>query len=306
MGKPILSVEHIGKSFGRKKIINDVTFSLSPGEVFGFLGPNGAGKTTLIRIILGLVRSNQGIVSINGFDTRKSFKQAISQTGAVVEIPRFYLYLSGYQNLNLVRNLHPGTPKKKIEEVLEIVGLGERGFDKVGTYSLGMKQRLGLARAIINDPKIVFLDEPMNGLDPQGMYDIRVLIKRLQRESGITFFITSHLLHEVEQVCDTIAVLKEGEILTQGNIHELLASESETVVIHTPEPEPAAAALTGIPYVRSFDILPGKLLVHIDRNTSAELTRLLVSRKLEIQYIIPQKHSLEEFFFKMAHGGEDS
>lgn len=306
MSKPILSVEHIGKSFGRKKVINDVTFSLSPGEVFGFLGPNGAGKTTLIRIILGLVRPNQGAVSINGFDTRKSFKQAISHTGAVVEIPRFYLYLSGYQNLSLIRNLHPGTPKKKIEEVLEIVGLGVRGFDKVGTYSLGMKQRLGLARAIINDPKIVFLDEPMNGLDPQGMYDIRALIKRLQRESGITFFITSHLLHEVEQVCDTIAVLKEGEILTQGNIHELLASESETVVIHTPESEKAAAALNGVSYVRSFDILPGKLLVHIDRKTSADLTRLLVSQNFEIQYVIPQKHSLEEFFIKMAHGGEGS
>ena len=229
----ILDVVGIEKKFGRKKVLRGVSLHLQRGEVFGFLGPNGAGKTTLIRIILGLIRPEQGSVCINGYNITKNFKRAIAHVGAIVESPKFYPYLSGYQNMLLAKNLHPHIPESEIHEKLSAVGLADRGKDKVITYSLGMKQRLGIARALINNPKIVFLDEPMNGLDPQGMHDIRMLIKKLQREDDLTFFITSHLLHEVEQVCDTIAVLKEGRVVASGNIAELLHRDSEFVEVYT-------------------------------------------------------------------------
>ncbi|MDW7649910.1 MAG: ABC transporter ATP-binding protein [Bacillota bacterium] len=303
MKNRVLQVNGIWKSFGRKQIIKGVSLSLSQGEVFGFIGPNGAGKTTLIRIILGLVRPNQGTVQINGFDIRKNFKRAISGVGAVVENPRFYPYLSGYQNLLLIRNLHPDVPKTKVSEALEIVGLADRGKDKVLTYSLGMKQRLGLARSLVNNPKIVFLDEPMNGLDPQGMYDIRELIKQLRREHGITFFITSHLLHEVEQLCDNVAVLKDGITIADGPIRHLLQSDSETVEIY-PHSSAAAGILQGLSFIRSVVAAGDKLTVEIDKGTSAELNRILVKKNIDVSYLIPKKHSLEEYFIRMAHGGE--
>ncbi len=231
----ILEVADIHKSFGSKKVLNAVNIAVSPGEVFGFLGPNGAGKTTTVRVILGLVKPDQGTVMINGYNIKVSFKQGIASVGAVVETPRFYEFLSGYQNILLIANLHRNIPKRRTEEVLKITGLSERAQDLVGTYSLGMKQRLGIARALINDPKLIFLDEPMNGLDPQGIFEIRELIKRLANEQGTTFFLTSHLLHEVEQVCNRIAILNKGQLLIQGRVDDLLSNGSETVEIHTKE-----------------------------------------------------------------------
>jgi ABC-type multidrug transport system ATPase subunit len=162
--------------------------------VFGFLGPNGAGKTTTIRMILGLIKADSGSAEINGYDTKKDFLKAISSVGAVIKTPEFYSYLSAYQNLALIRNLHPNVPKKRIGEILDIVGLADRAADKVDTYSLGMKQRLGIARALLNYPKLVILDEPTNGLDPQGIKEVREMILQLALEQDITFFISSHLL----------------------------------------------------------------------------------------------------------------
>jgi len=211
----VLEVFRINKSFGSKRVVSDLSFNVAKGDIFGFLGPNGAGKTTTIRMMLGLISIDSGSVKINGFDIRKNFSQAIGRVGAVVETPNFHLYLSGYRNLKLVANLHPEVPKSRIEEVLEIVGLASRAGDKVKTYSLGMKQRLGLARALLNQPSLVFLDEPTNGLDPQGIIEIREMISQLAIEQDITFFITSHQLHEVEQICNKVAILKEGRLLAK-------------------------------------------------------------------------------------------
>ena len=305
MGNTVLEISQVEKSFGKHKVLHNVSLKVVKGQVFGFLGPNGAGKTTLIRVILGLIRPDKGIIHIDGFNLQTNFRQAIEHVGAVVETPKFYPHLSAYQNLLLVRNLHRNLPKSRIPEVLEIAGLSARAHDKVGTYSLGMKQRLGIARALLNYPKLVFLDEPMNGLDPQGIIEVRSLIHQLQHQ-GISLFITSHLLHEVEQVCDQIAIIKNGSILTQGSLTELLRSDLEVVEIYTKDLLETHHALADVAFVHKCTITPSFLLVELDRGSTEQLIRFLVKRNLHLQYLIPRKHSLEEFFMELAYEGSIS
>jgi ABC-2 type transport system ATP-binding protein len=299
----ILQVANVHKSFGSKKVLNEVNIAISPGEVFGFLGPNGAGKTTTVRVILSLVRPDQGTIMINGYNIKERFKQAIACVGAVVETPKFYLCLSGYQNILLMANLHRNIPRSRIEQVLKIAGLTERAQDPVGTYSLGMKQRLGIARALINDPKLIFLDEPMNGLDPQGIFEVRELIRRLANEQGTTFFLTSHLLHEVEQVCNRIAILNKGQILIQGSVDDLLANDSETVEIHTKETSRTQQALQEVAYIRRFTRLDEhRVIVEIDKGLSGRLNRHLINLGIEVEYLVPNNQSLENLYMELIQG----
>lgn len=302
MDNHILAVSNLHKSFGSKKVIKGVNLLVSPGDVFGFLGPNGAGKTTLIRMLLGLVYPDQGAIKINGFDLKRDFKKAISSIGAVVEAPKFYPHLSGYQNIALIANLRKGITKDRITEVLDIVGLSKRGEDKVGTYSLGMKQRLGIAGALVHNPKVVLLDEPMNGLDPQGMVKIREMITHLSAHQKTTFIITSHLLNEIEQICNKIAILKEGQILAQGKVDELLCKKSEIVELYTENSEQAFNSLQNAHYVRSISQFKDKLILEINKDCSGELTRFLVSRNIEVKYLIPKKQSLEDYFIMKTKG----
>lgn len=302
MGKYILELNNIHKSFGSKKVIKGVNLEVLPQDVFGFLGPNGAGKTTIIRIILGLIYPSQGEIFIDGYNIHNDFNKAIANVGAVVETPKFYPYLSGYQNLLLVANLHKNLPKNRILEVLELVGLTDRAEDKAGTYSLGMKQRLGIARALINDPKLIFLDEPMNGLDPQGMFEIRQLIKSLAEEKGISFFITSHLLNEIEQVCNKIAILKDGQIVTQGKISQLLSKDTESIEIHTNRATEAVNILTGFTYVKNLKQVNDKVLAEIEQGRSSELNRFLITQSIDVKYIVPKNQSLEDFFVNLTEG----
>ncbi|OEF96869.1 ABC transporter ATP-binding protein [Desulfuribacillus alkaliarsenatis] len=218
----VLQVNNVAKSFAKNKVIHDITFEVRQGEVYGFLGPNGAGKTTLVRMMLGLIDFQQGIIKIHGHDIKKDFKSAVREVGAIVETPYFYPYMSGYDNLRLAANVYDGVTKENIDEVLEMVQMKKRSKDKVRTYSLGMRQRLGIARALLHKPKLVILDEPTNGLDPQGMREIRELIRQLAIERDITFFISSHLLKEVEVTCDRVAILNEGKLLATGTVQELL------------------------------------------------------------------------------------
>ncbi|MBS4030709.1 MAG: ABC transporter ATP-binding protein [Clostridiales bacterium] len=305
MAQNILQVSNINKSFGKKSVLRDVSLSVSQGESLGFIGPNGAGKTTLIRIILGLVRSDQGSVIINGHPLRGEFKKAIGNVGSVVETPRFYSYLSAYHNLQMTCNLHPQVKKEKIAEVLELVGLTARAGDKVGTYSLGMKQRLGLARALVSNPTLIFLDEPMNGMDPQGMIETRALILKL-KERGISFFITSHLLSEVEQVCDHIAIIKTGQIITRGSMEQLLTRNFETVDIYTSETATVTSVLQNVSFVHQIKTGENRVTAEIDRKSSANLNRLLVERKIPVDYLVPNNTTLEQLFIELTGGGEDS
>ena len=298
-----LELTNIHKSFKGRKVIQGVDLRINHGDIFGFLGPNGAGKTTIIRIILGLIYPDEGSISINGFNLSTNFNKAIASVGAVVETPKFYPFLTAYQNLTLIANLYPAVTKKHVLEILELVGLKFRAEDEVGTYSLGMKQRLGIARALINKPKLVFLDEPMNGLDPEGMLEVRNLIRELAETKNITFFITSHLLKEIETLCNKIAVLKQGQILTQGKTSELIAKNTETVEIHTHKVTEAFECLKDVPYIKALTQKENLLLVELEKGYSCDLNRLLITSDIEVKYLVPLKQSLEEYFIRLTKGG---
>jgi len=218
---PLLETRHLTKSFRGRKIVDDLNIRVMKGDVYGFLGRNGQGKTTTIRMLTGLIFPDSGDVLINGISLRKDFKRAIAHVGAIVETPAFHDYLTGYENLALMANLAPGVTKSRVREVLDIVGLGGRARDKVKTYSLGMKQRLGIANALLHEPELIVLDEPTNGLDPQGMREIRELILRLASGKNITFFISSHLLHEMQEMCNRIGIIQNGRLLMEGDMREL-------------------------------------------------------------------------------------
>jgi len=302
-GKSVIEIENLHKSFGPTKVVDGISFNVQAGDVFGFLGPNGAGKTTTMRMILGLVYPDSGTIKINGYDIEKEFPNAISRVGAMIETPKFYPYLSGYKNLQLIANLHPQVQPSRIEEVLDMVGLSGRSRDKVGTYSLGMKQRLGIARALLNRPCIVLLDEPTNGLDPQGIIEIREMISQLALEQDITFFISTHLLHEVEQVCSKVAILNRGRLVAREPVKDLLGKDSELVKVRTMDTAKALEILQGINYINSVKVSPGGLEVELEKGRSAELNQLLVLGGVLVDYLVPKKQSLEELFIELTGGG---
>ncbi len=298
----VLTLTEVSKAYKKKKVVDRVNLNVSKGDIIGFLGPNGAGKTTIIRMILGLVHPDQGRITIDNYDINKDFRKAISKVGGIVEMPNFYLQLSGYQNLKLIANMHPQVNHKRIEAVLDVVGLTSNANNKVGTYSLGMRQRLGIARALINRPQIVFLDEPMNGLDPKGMQDIKTIIRQLNQSDGITFFITSHLLHEIEQLCNKVSILVKGKVVAEGPVKELLSNELEFIEVHTTSLG-TLEILKQIDFVKSFKTLRGKFLVEIKKGYAGELNRRLLEAGISVNYLIPQNPSLEEYFMALTKGG---
>ncbi|WP_326511422.1 ABC transporter ATP-binding protein [Clostridium intestinale] len=232
MSNTKLCVKNLNKNIGRRKIIQDLSFEVNKGDICGFLGPNGAGKTTTIRMITGLIKATSGEITISGKNIVSNRGEALENLGAIVESPIFFPYMSGRKNLQNLARLNKGMERKKqldkVEEVLEIVGLKDRAKDKVKTYSLGMKQRLGIAQALLNDPEIVILDEPANGLDPMGMKELRELIIMLKETKGITFFISSHLLDELQQVCNKLVLIKEGVLIWTGTTEELIKESSNS------------------------------------------------------------------------------
>ena len=221
----VLVCENLKKQVKRKVIIDNISFSVDKGEVVGLIGPNGAGKTTIIKSILGLINLTEGKVTINGYDIKKDFVKAIEKVGAIVENPDSYMYLSGYDNLKITANNYKGITKSRIDEVTKIVGLENRIKDKVSTYSLGMRQRLGIAEAIINNPELLILDEPTNGLDVEGIIEIRNLIKNLSHQ-GIAIIISSHNLTEIDNLCNRIIAIKNGKMIVDETIDEFKTSEN--------------------------------------------------------------------------------
>ncbi|MEE1155594.1 MAG: ABC transporter ATP-binding protein [Acutalibacteraceae bacterium] len=217
----VLKIQNLSKKIKDSFLVNDINFELKEGDIFGFLGPNGAGKSTTIKMILGLVKPSSGNVWINNFSVLEDKDKALMNIGAMVESPSFYEYMSGYDNLKLYANLYK-LSNNKIDEVLELVNLTNDKDKKVKNYSLGMKQRLGIARAFLNDPKLVILDEPTNGLDPVGIIEIRNLIKKLAKDSSVTFLICSHILSEMQSVCNKVAIINRGKILVDGDVTDLL------------------------------------------------------------------------------------
>lgn len=249
---PILETHNLSKTFGTFTAVSQVNLHVQPGEVFGFLGPNGAGKTTTIGMILGLIAPSAGSIAIFGEPVNQRHTAPLRQVGALVGAPALLPYLSGYDNLRLLARLYPDVNEARLQEVLELVKMNAAADRKLGSYSTGMKQRIGLAAALLHRPRFILLDEPTSGLDPAGMREVRQLIRQLAAE-GITVMLSSHLLHEVEQVCDRIAVISQGKIVTQGTVSELLGQSQQVVKLRVAVPQTAAEALRSLPGVAQIE-----------------------------------------------------
>jgi ABC-2 type transport system ATP-binding protein len=222
-----LSVQGLKKVIGKREIIESIDFELRRGEVFGFLGPNGAGKTTTIRMLVGLIKPTAGTIRICGYDIDKQFPEAMVNMGCIVENPELYKYLSGWSNLQYFARMADGIDEERIKEVVQLVGLSARIHDKVKTYSLGMRQRLGIAQALLGRPKVLILDEPTNGLDPSGIREMREFIRYLAEKEGLSVLVSSHLLSEIQLMCDRVAIISKGRIVQVGTVQNLLAEQEK-------------------------------------------------------------------------------
>lgn len=294
----ILECKNLKKSFGRKKVIKDVSFSIEEGDILGFIGPNGAGKTTTIKLILGLQRIDEGTVKINSFDIEKDFVKAIERVGTIVENPDMYMYLSGRKNLELVRHLYKNITKERIEEVIKIVGLEKRIDDKVSKYSLGMRQRLGIAQAILHKPNLLILDEPTNGLDPEGIVDLRNLLKKLAKDEKMGILISSHNLMELESFCNKVCIIQSGEIIEQNNIKELKKKMSNSFYhFYVSSTDKLDKVFKDINILNECNFE-----IQIKKEEVTEVISKLLSKKIDIYAIYPKTVSLEEVFMKKTGG----
>ena len=298
----VLRTAGLTRRFGRLTAVADLDLEVSRGQVFSFLGPNGAGKTTTIGMILGLLRPTAGHVEMFGLDTRVHLRRALRRTGAIVESPSFYPHLSGRDNLRVFALLSGGVQDKRLDEVLALVGLGERAGSKVRTYSLGMRQRLGIAAALVHDPDLVVLDEPTNGLDPAGMREIRQLIRELG-QMGKTVFVSSHLLNEVEQMCDHVGILKAGRLLTHGSVSDMLR-RGQVLELEVTDEDGAVRVLEGLDWVDAVTRQDGRLIVQAPRERAAELSKALAERQIYLSELRPRESTLEAFFLEVTGEAE--
>ncbi len=303
MPETILRTEGLSKKFGQRWAVKDVNLEVNKGDIFGFLGPNGAGKSTTIRMILTLLTPTSGSVRIFGKDVRRDRHEVLSRVCGIVEKPDFYIYLSAYRNLEVLGNLSRKIAKDEIVSALEIVGLASRANDKVKTFSHGMKQRLGIAQAILTKPDLVIMDEPTSGLDPQGMKEVRDLVLTLSRDHGTTIFLSSHLLTEVHSVANRMAVLNHGELIVQGKVSDLLKGDSSYYSINVSPQDRAVEILKAQPWIEIVSVA-NEIDIHIDSGRAAEVNRLLVVNDIEVSSFTA-KRTLEDYFLKITEGASD-
>jgi ABC-2 type transport system ATP-binding protein len=301
----IIQLEHVSKRFGQQLAVDDVTLDVPRGRCFAWLGPNGCGKTTLIRMMLGLARPTAGSIRLRGCVVPDDIRGALSRVGGIVEEPRFYPYLSGRRNLDVWAAHHGGEARARIPAVLERVALSERADDKVKTYSLGMRQRLGVARALLNDPELLVLDEPTNGLDPAGMLEFRTMIRNLVEQEGRTVFISSHILDEVQRMADDIAIVQAGRLISRGPVDELIASGRHSVLLRTDDDERARGVLSGVSFVtevrtnerhRALDLE----VADISDERLIAINRTLIEAGVGVAEIWRESESLEERFLELT------
>lgn len=295
----IIRVKGLSKRFGELQAVDDLSFTVVQGEVYGFLGQNGAGKSTTIRMLLTLIRPDSGSIEIFGKDLNKHRKEILRLTGAMIEKPDLYKYLSAFDNLEIFARLSGIKPnRKKLMDQLEMVGLANRADSRVKTYSQGMKQRLGLACALIHEPGLIILDEPTNGLDPQGIAEMRDMIIRLSREAGKTMLVSSHLLSEMEMMATSLLIIDKGKKVVEGKIEELLNPSHITVELVTDDEKIAGDILASEGWSPSGIEQTGKSLrFDMEKKNIPELTRLLVQAGARVYSIRPM-HSLEEYFLE--------
>lgn len=300
MPEPILVTENLSKRYGRRVAVDGLSLEVGRGDIFGFLGQNGAGKSTTIRMTLGLVRPSAGRVLLLGHDMARHPAQALARTGAIVEAPAFYDNFSGRKNLEMFAAMSGGATNFRIDEVLEIVGLSERANDAVRVYSHGMRQRLGIAQALLPEPEFIILDEPTDGLDPQGIREVRLLVRRLRDEFGLTIMLSSHLLNEVEQICNRVAIIDRGKLLYQGTVSELVAHRKVTKIV-TDKPAAAYQLLAQNPALSLTQHEDGAIYVTNDNDEQIpRLNALLVAHGFRVSEISPQRETLEQVFLRLT------
>jgi ABC-2 type transport system ATP-binding protein len=302
MSDVALQTENLTKRFGARTAVDRLTIRVEKGDIYGFLGPNGAGKSTTLRMLLGLVRPSSGLIKFPVQESGWEYLRARSRVGAIIETPAFYENFTARRNLQLLASLSGGVAKKRVEEVLEIVGLRERAQDPVKVYSYGMRQRLGIAQALLPTPQLIILDEPTNGLDPQGIHETRELIRRLRDELKLTVLLSSHLLTEIEQLCNRVGIIHEGRLLYEGGPEALVASAN-------------VYKLRVDNLVGAFDLLSkepgltvsrnGSSFLHIDADAErlASANALLVSNGIKVYELSPAQESLEEAFLRLTARG---
>ena len=299
MTQVILQTEKLSKTYRRRVVVDQLSLTVERGDVFGFLGQNGAGKSTTIRMALGLVCPTSGRVSVLGHDMARQPLRALKRVGAIIEAPAFYENFSGRQNLRMLAAMSGGAERQRIEMVLELVGLRDRAGDPVRVYSHGMRQRLGIAQALLPKPEFIILDEPTDGLDPQGLCETRILIQRLRDELGLTVMLSSHLLHEVEQICNRVAIIDAGRLLYQGPVADLIAKDNWI-------------KLKVDRVAEAYDLLSRNPRLSLDRNgdqsihvkmDEAEIplvNALLVQNGFRVMELSPRRESLEQVFLRLT------
>ena len=289
----VLEVKNINKFFGKKQILKDISFDIEEGEILGFVGPNGSGKTTTIKIILGLQKASSGEVYINGDNIKENFENAIRKVGAIVESPDMYMYLSGLDNLKLVANYY-NISHDKIDSIVEFVGLKDRIKDTVSKYSLGMRQRLGIAQAILNKPNLLIVDEPTNGLDPSGIIEFRKMLKELAKKEKMSIFISSHNLAEIENICDKVLLINAGEIVSLDVLHEKNDKDKYKLELNSTKK---------LENKENIEIVDENFINYYgEKEDIAKFIEFLVSKKIKIYSVVKDKESLEDIFIKKTGG----
>ena len=297
----VLEVKGLKKKLGKREIIKDISFSVEEGEIFGFLGPNGAGKTTTIRMLVGLINPNGGSISICGHDLKNDTEKALKEVGAVVENPELYKYLSGRENLMQIARIR-NIPKTQVDETIKLVGLENRIDDKVRKYSLGMKQRLGLAASLLSNPKLLILDEPTNGLDPSGILDFREVVKKAAKERGMAVFISSHILSEVQHLCDKVAFINHGTIKSVENVMNE-SMETDTDIICLKLLQEIDNKLLSIDYINSARKTDDGIEIILLSNKTPELIKYLVNSNYDVQEVFKIRKGLEQRYMELVEGG---
>jgi len=300
LAQPVIEVRGLVKRYGELTAVDNVDLTVNAGDVYGYLGPNGAGKTTSLRMMLGLIRPSAGSVRLFGRDPAQSV-QALDGVAGFVEAPAFYPYLTGRRNLELLAAFDGSEASIRIDPALETVELSSRAGDRVGGYSHGMRQRLGIAAALLRDPQLLLLDEPATGLDPAGMRDMRLLIRRLA-DQGMTVLLSSHLLGEVEEVCNRVAIVRSGRIVYEGTIDELARGAGTAYRLATTDDERAIAICRAHPGLSEVGTAHGRIVFTCDEDAAADLSRALVAEGALIKELAPETVTLEDLFFSLTEG----
>ncbi len=296
----ILQVEGLTKRIKGKKLVEDITFTVHTGEVFGFLGPNGSGKTTTIRMLVGLIKPTAGRILVAGHNVRTDFRKAMENIGCIVENPELYGYLTGWETLKQYARMEGKIPDARLLEIIDQVQLSERIHERVKTYSLGMKQRLGIAQALISKPRLLILDEPTNGLDPAGIKELREFVRNLVEKENMSVFISSHLLSEIQLMCDRVAIIGEGRMITVSTVNDLLHQHSGDLVVWKLSPVAKAVEILQLEEVTQLHVVEDDILCKVDAARIPAIVAKLVANGIEVLKVADRPITLEDLFMQLT------